>query len=302
MSSSVSPARVTIGVPAYNAERYLALTLDSLLAQTYTAIEIVICDNASTDGTAEIVRQYAARDTRIRYVRNPRNIGAARNFIRCVEETRTELFRWQSADDLSAPTFIERCVAVLDARPDVVQAYPRCVLIDENGCELEKYVEKIEALSDSPRVRYLHVMHNIGLVNAFYGVIRTNALRRTAIHGAYLGADLIVQAEIALYGKIFEVPEYLFFRRMHRHAHSAMSMDEKLAFYNPTSPPIATFTRWRQFRERLRSVARSPLGVAEKCRLAGAITRDATSSRDQLMVELQAGIKTRLLRHGRPSR
>ncbi len=292
--------RVTIGVPAYNAARFLPIALESLVNQTYTDIEIMVVDNASTDSTGDIVHDFARRDPRIRYVRNPQNIGAGRNFIRCVELTRSELFRWQSADDYSAPTFVERCVAVLDAHRDVIQAYPRAILVDENGDELERYDERISTLAESPRERYLHVMRSIGLVNAFYGVMRTDLLRRTAIHGAYLGADVVVQEEIALYGKIWEIPEFLYFRRMHAAAHSAMSVAEKNAFYNPDLPRRRELTMWRQLRERIRSVWRSPLPAGEKSRLAGTILRSAIRARDGLAHELVDGVRYRFARAPSP--
>ena len=292
MKSTRAP-RVTVGVPAYNAERYLALSLESLVKQTYEDIEILVCDNASTDSTADIVRDFADRDRRIRYVRNEENIGAGRNFKRCVELARSELFRWQAADDLSAPTFVERCVEVLDARPDVIQAYPRTILIDANGEELEKYEEKIQTLADSPRQRYLHVMRNLGLVNASYGVMRRNLLRKTAIHGSYHGQDVVWQAEMTLYGKLYEIPEYLHFRRMHAGAHSAMTFAQGHAFYNPSKPPGHELVIWRQSYERVRSVLRSPLPAGERIRLTGSIARDAIASRDTLMTELLGTLRHR---------
>ena len=73
--------RVSIGVPVYNGERFLALTLDSLLAQTYRDFEIIIGDNASIDRTEEIGRTYAAKDPRVRYVRHEHNLGLARNYM-----------------------------------------------------------------------------------------------------------------------------------------------------------------------------------------------------------------------------
>jgi glycosyltransferase involved in cell wall biosynthesis len=285
--------RVTIGVPAYNAERYLALSLESLVKQTYEDIEILVCDNASTDSTANIVREFANRDRRIRYVRNEENIGAGRNFIRCVELTRSELFRWQAADDLSAPTLVERCVEVLDARPDVIQAYARTILIDENGAELEKYNERIQTLADSPRQRYLHVMRNIGLVNSSFGVMRTNLLRKTAILGAHPGGDIVWQAEMALYGKLYEVPEYLHFRRMHAGAHSAMTFAQRHTFYNPSRSPGRELRMWRQAYERVVSVMRSPLPPGERIRLTASIARDAIASRDTLMAELVGSLRHR---------
>lgn len=298
--SSPRPPRVTIGVPAYNAERFLAVALESLVNQTYRDIEILVVDNASTDSTGDIVREFAERDDRIRYVRNEQNIGAGRNFIRCVDLARTELFRWQSADDYSAPTFVERCVEVLDAHPDVIQAYPRAILVDESGAELERYDEKISTVAESPRVRYLHVMRNIALVNALYGVMRTELLRKTGIHGAYLGADVIVQEEIALYGKIWEIPEWLYFRRMHAAAHSAMSVAEKNAFFNPGKPRRRELTMWRHLRERIIAVLRSPLSLGEKTRLAGVILRSGVSGRDELVRELVDGVRYRLSRPASP--
>ena len=289
MTSTHTP-RVTIGVPAYNAERFLALALESLVNQTYEDIEILVCDNASTDSTGSIVREFAGRDRRIRYVRNEENIGAGRNFIRCVELTRSELFRWHAADDLSAPTLVERCVEVLDARPDVVQAYPRTTLIDEKGAELEKYNERIQTLDDSPRLRYLHVMRNLGLVNSSFGVMRTNLLRKTTILGAYPGGDIVWQAEMALYGKLYEIPEYLHFRRMHAGAHSAMTFAQRQAFYNPSKSPRYDLRICRRPYERVKSVLRSPLPYGERIRLTASIARDAIASRDTLMEELASNL------------
>ena len=114
--------RVTIGLPVYNGQNYLVETLESLLAQTYTDFELVISDNASTDRTEAICRQYAAGDARIRYYRNDENIGASANYNRAFELGRGEYFKWAAHDDLLAPTYLERCVEVLDANPDVVLA------------------------------------------------------------------------------------------------------------------------------------------------------------------------------------
>lgn len=77
--------RVSIGLPVYNGEQYLAKALDSLLAQTFTDFEVIISDNASTDRTSEICAAYLERDPRIRYYRNQQNIGAAPNFNRTFE-------------------------------------------------------------------------------------------------------------------------------------------------------------------------------------------------------------------------
>ena len=78
-------AIVSVGIPVFNGEKYLAETLDALLAQSLKDFEIVLSDNASTDRTAAICRSYQEKDHRVRYFRNDNNIGAARNFNRTVE-------------------------------------------------------------------------------------------------------------------------------------------------------------------------------------------------------------------------
>src|SRR2546428_8185883 len=124
--------RVSIGLGVYNGQVFLNQTLDSILAQTFDDFELIISDNASTDGTEEICREYAARDGRIRYSRNATNIGSNGNFKRVFQLATGEYFRWSAADDLFAPTSLQECVNVLDDHPKVVLCYPRTILIDGN--------------------------------------------------------------------------------------------------------------------------------------------------------------------------
>src|SRR3989449_9323369 len=120
--------RVSMAVPVYNGERYLGEALDSLLAQTYHDFELIICDNASTDGTGEIARSYASMDERVRDVRNERNLGLAGNVKRAFQLSSGEYFRWHAADDGGAPQCLARCVAVADRHPAAVRAYPKSKL------------------------------------------------------------------------------------------------------------------------------------------------------------------------------
>ena len=114
--------RLSIGLAVYNGERYLAEALTALLSQTYADFELIIADNASTDETESIARFFATKDQRVRYVRHSRNIGVNRNYQSVLDLARGELFRWAAADDLCAPTAVERCVRVLDANPSCVLA------------------------------------------------------------------------------------------------------------------------------------------------------------------------------------
>src|SRR5262245_17693723 len=122
--------RVSIGVPVYNGERFLRPTLESLLGQTFGDFALIVSDNASTDGTEAIGREFAAADARVTYHRQPENLGLAGNYDFLVRQARTSYFKWATADDRCEPRFVECCVTVLDAAPDVVLAYPTARFID----------------------------------------------------------------------------------------------------------------------------------------------------------------------------
>jgi glycosyltransferase involved in cell wall biosynthesis len=105
---------LTIGLPVYNGERYLAQALDALLAQTYQDFELIISDNASTDRTADICQEFVARDARVKYVRQRVNIGAGPNHNAVLTLARGRFFKWAAHDDVYAPTLLERCIEVLE--------------------------------------------------------------------------------------------------------------------------------------------------------------------------------------------
>ena len=136
-SASVQPS-VSIGLPVFNAEHYLERSLGSILAQTHRNFELIISDNASNDATEAICRRHAALDARIRYHRNPRNQGATFNFRQVVALSSGEYFLWAAHDDMFAPKYVERCIAVLEQNRDVVLCYSKSIEIDEQGQPLER--------------------------------------------------------------------------------------------------------------------------------------------------------------------
>lgn len=208
--------RVSIGVPVFNAERYLERSLNSLVAQDFGDLEVIVCDNASTDSTWEICQRYASIDPRIRCYRNDTNLGAARNYNRTVELARGDLFKWAAYDDICAPTFVSKCVGELDrAGARAVLAYPRTTLIDESDGELGAYRDGLDLRSGSARTRVATLAWNISLCNAVMGVIRTDVLRRTGLIRPHISSDITLLAELASLGEFHEIPERLFFRRIH---------------------------------------------------------------------------------------
>ncbi len=103
----LSPPAVSIGMPVYNGGQHVAGAIESILAQTFKNFEIIISDNASTDETSKICQEYAALDTRIRYIRQKKNIGALNNFLVVLEESQADLFKWQACDDTVSNDFLE---------------------------------------------------------------------------------------------------------------------------------------------------------------------------------------------------
>lgn len=206
--------RLSVGLPVYNGEEYLAESFDALLGQTYEDFELVVTDNASTDRTQEICREYAARDPRIRYLRLRRNIGAAPNHNYVFTQCRGELFKWASHDDLYARDLLRACVEALDERPEVVLAHADQAVVDEDGKVKVPYAYTLDTASPSAPARFRSMLFEPG-GDDFYGVIRADVLRRVKPHDSYHHADRTFVAEIGLHGPFHQVPELLYFRRDH---------------------------------------------------------------------------------------
>jgi glycosyltransferase involved in cell wall biosynthesis len=215
-TSALGEPTVSIALPVFNGERFLGQTLDALLAQSYPDFELIICDNASDDGTREICESYASRDDRVRYLRSEINRGAAWNYNRGLDAAVGRYFKWSSHDDVCAPTYLERCVEVLDrASESVVLAYPKTVLIDGEGRFVGPYEDGLDLRDPTPHRRLRALIRNLVMSNAIFGLIRREALERTRGHGTYVSADYILLAELALQGQFWEIPEPLFLRREH---------------------------------------------------------------------------------------
>ncbi|TMQ55303.1 MAG: glycosyltransferase family 2 protein [Candidatus Eisenbacteria bacterium] len=278
--------RASIGLPVYNGEQYLAEALDSLLAQTFEDFELIVCDNASTDRTEEIGRRYAAQDRRVRYERNARNLGAPANYRRAFELSRGRYFRWAAADDVSAPQSLARCLEVLEREPNVVLAYPKTRFIDERSRVTADYEDRLHVQSSKASDRFYQVLRRLERCNAIYGLMRADVLKCTRLLGDFLAADVVFMTELSLYGTFWEVPEFLFYRRFHAAASSAMDQTQIRTFYDPANPRRIRMREWRHLWELSRAVGRAPLAVAEKVRLWSLLAWRTMRVSDRLAGEL----------------
>jgi glycosyltransferase involved in cell wall biosynthesis len=235
--------RVSIGVPVFNGAEYLEDCLDSLLAQTYGDLEILISDNASNDRTPAICRAYGERDPRIRYYRQRENIGAAANYNFLVRQATGEFFKWAAHDDVCAPDLVARCVAALDDSPTAVLAFGRTGFIDDAGEPLHGYDVPIrwsnhEAAFD--RLREQLAIPDAALQHMCtrqFGVLRRDALLRTSLVRSHPASDLVLMLELALLGGLVEVDERLFFVRLHESSslRANQSATDVARWYDPGS-------------------------------------------------------------------
>jgi glycosyltransferase involved in cell wall biosynthesis len=268
---------VSIGLPVCNGERFLAQALDTLLGQTLRDFELIISDNASTDGTADICLDYAAHDARIRYIRQACNIGGARNWNFVALEARGRYFKWASADDFCDPRMLEKCVAVLSADPSVVLCYGRACIVDEETEERWPFAHDYSALDPRPSERFTTVFRSLVLNNAQQGVLRLDVLRRTGLDRPFPHGDLVLMAELALHGRFVLLPDILFYRRLGPRTWSMRRPPAELqAFFYPGLAARPRVDRLRFYLDYFKTVLRAPITAAEKLRTLPVIARRAT--------------------------
>lgn len=279
-------ARVSIGVPVYSGERFLAEALESLLAQTFSDFELIIADNASTDATSEICHAYAALDHRIRYVRNESNIGVYRNCNRLIKLSKGQYFKLACADDLCHPELLARCVAVLDGDPTVVATYAKTRFIDQDGKRLSVTDPGWHLMSESPQDRMRYVIASGHWVNVFFGLTRAKDLARTRLFPLYPGGDCALLGELCLRGRVLEIPEYLFFRRIHANACSQnRDIDWQLQFFKGRRGCVQ-LPLWRVCLDHSRTILFSGLSARDKVSCLGMVFSRMLAGKRELLGEL----------------
>jgi glycosyltransferase involved in cell wall biosynthesis len=182
---------VSVCMPLYNTERYIAAAIEGVLNQTHRNLELIVCDNCSTDGSVAIVEGYAARDNRLRLVRNRRNLGYAGNLHKATSLAHGEFMMVHCADDLAEPTALEKLVRLAtgpDVDRDRVIAIADCFVADGEGQPTGVHTQRTDgfALAHETLAEY----RATGTVRRFKGKqALAYALPRLAICG-WMGATL----------------------------------------------------------------------------------------------------------------
>ncbi|NET02803.1 MAG: glycosyltransferase [Sphaerospermopsis sp. SIO1G1] len=313
---STSHPKLTIGLPVYNGEKFLQQSIDSLLNQTFSDFHLIICNNNSTDNTDEICRNYAAQDDRIIYYHNPSNIGCACNFNRVLKLSRSQYFKWAAYDDLHAPDFLSKCIQILEDNPDYILCHSHTLLIDEDDNFLQNYEIKLQTHAEKPEIRF-HELLTKHFCYQLYGVIRKTALDKIPPMGGYGNADGIFVLRLAMQGKFYEIPEYLFFARCHDQQSLSMffpnfllftnnnpqySLDDLPDFYqysvwfDSSNQGKLLFPHWRILKEYINSITHSPLTFHQQLSCCRSIIQKLAGTEFLLFKDLLIAFKVYFLR------
>lgn len=285
-----SSPRLSVGVPVYNEAGHVAETLAAISAQTFGDFEVIVSDNASTDGTEQICRDHCAQDSRFRYMRNRKNLGIKANFNQIFRFTQGRYFKWWAADDLGAKTLLESGVGVLEENPAAVLAFSGALFFEEEPAnEVRRATSGLIPTMDGDRVsRFGQVMHLLAKRPEFAPVLlsatmRASAVAATPMQGRYPASDLPFIARLALAGSLVPTGRTELYLRDRRGSGGQIdTMGDyraMIAANKPERRPLIPWiwARWR-FIEATTMVLRSDFPFQERLALAGVVA-EVTSLR-----------------------
>jgi glycosyltransferase involved in cell wall biosynthesis len=270
VSAAVEPL-VSIGLPTRNGESYLDEAIRSVLAQDYGRVELVISDNASDDGTEEICREFARSDSRVRYHRQSQNIGLVPNFNAVSQLAAGTYLKWMGDDDWLTPSYVRRCVEVLDGDPRLILVTTRQAHVDPDGAVESASYAGTRMRSASPVDRFVEMLRLLNeshlLFDPLYGMTRRAWVARVP-RPVMLFEDQVFAARLALAGPFGHLDEVLSYRRSKPFARAA-------ATARRLGVPVwqAKLATTMQCRELLVAVREAELATGERRQASAAVAR-----------------------------
>lgn len=267
---------LSVGVPVYNGARFLERSLQALMDQDLTDIEVIISDNGSTDATADIARDVVREDPRFRYLRSERNNGVSWNFNRVLSLAQAPFFMWNAADDLVRPGHLSRCRQALIDNPEASIAFSRVVLIDahdERVGEMDDLDLDFMSLRPSERVE-LFLQRHVYQVIGFGGVFRTPTIQAMGGLPGFYGGDIALGVAMAMRAPWVQVPEQLYISRRHDSQTNKVQggdvIDQVRAYYPEWNRPVA-FPQWYLNHRLLVEASTAPAPIAERAQAVRAV-------------------------------
>ena len=290
--------QVSIGLPVYNGERYISETIESILRQTFTDFELIICDNASKDDTGRICKEFARQDSRIRYYRNSQNIGAGPNFNRTFHLSSGKYFKWAAHDDLCAPEYLQECVKVLERFPSVVLCHSDVQWIDADGnfmCNYDPNLDEVDSPFPSRRFRSL-ILSTHWCIDIF-GLMRRDVLSMTPLIASYIASDRSLLVELALRGSFYRIPQVLFFSRDHpERSIRTFTLHERGKWWDPSLAQRIPLPNFRLLIEYVRSIHRVSLPIKDRFGCYMALLPWISLFRGHLRADMKIALKTMINR------
>lgn len=244
---------VSIGMPLYNESRFIKASLESILAQDYPNLEIIISDNASTDETVNICKALISDRTNIFVNQFDKNLGATENSIYVLHQAKGKYFMWASGHDLWSPNLIRESVTLLENNPTAVIAFGSSSWINENGQIMPRFFGWTDTRGMNPVARFFTILW--GNMHPILGVIRKSALDKVQPITKTAGSDLILLSELVLQGDFVHAPMAQWQRREFRHE---TSHTEKLKRYRSKEYGLT-----RSFLDKYFPLLRLPLKLAQ---------------------------------------
>lgn len=200
--------KLTIGIPVYNGERFLRQKLDSLLSQTFTDFQIIISDNASTDSTQEICKEYEKRDKRITYIQQEKNIGSKNNFMFVLQQAETKYFVWSAVDDIMEPQFLEKNINVLDSNNEFVGCISKIdYYVDDQKQSKSNFIQ-LDSIVGTYEKKVRFYLRNSS-ANMIYAVYRTADLQKCKVLDPIGAWDSAIILSVLKYGNIHVISDTL---------------------------------------------------------------------------------------------
>jgi glycosyltransferase involved in cell wall biosynthesis len=263
-------------MPIYNGARYGSAAIESILGQSWANLELVICDNASTDETEALCRIYERKDRRVRYFRNAENLGAHPNYNLAFQRSRGEYFKWAAHDDLLRPTYVETCVAALERHPEAVVSQSLLEYIDADDALLGVYASKLDTSDylDGP-ARFAAVILTAHPAYEIMGVFRRSALEDGVLLKSFHGADRALLAELSLRGTMIQVREPLLLVRHHRarYTQSRIRPKDRATWHDTRLAGKISLPTWRLYSEYWAMIGRNLKSRADRRRCYGHLIR-----------------------------
>lgn len=274
--------RVSVGIPVYNGERFIERAIGSILGQTFTDLELVISDNASTDRTEGICRAYAMRDPRVRYSRQEANVGMVANLNRVAELACGDYFMWLCCDDYRSPDFVARCVEVLDNDPNVSMCFSQLTFVDDENRVISRpgdpWFPDAEHLhlrapdSTSPHERLRSLLLYSDRHPEETGMFRLSQICNRVVNLPYPGGNKVFLAEMALKGRGHEIHEPISFKCLHKDSASKSQCYWRKVYFNSDRPAVVPEVVQALFGH-ISVVMRANLGMRERMRCVGVLAQ-----------------------------